>query len=94
MNFGKINFGINNNNITAKINGEKAVEALAKDIAILANGITGKTPENIDFDSVLGYLELLKLETERVKEGIYAKDNSIYYTSGGEISFDKTSKTR
>ena len=73
-------------------NGGRAVENLAKDIAILANGITGKTPEDIDFDSILGYLELLKLETERVKEGIYAKDNSIYYTSGGEISFDKQSK--
>ena len=94
MNFGKINFGNNNQNITAKINGERAVENLAKDIAILANGITGKTPEDIDFDSILGYLELLKLETERVKEGIYAKDNYIYYTSGGKISFDKQSKTR
>ena len=28
-------------------NGQKAVEALAKDIAILANGITGKTPEEL-----------------------------------------------
>ena len=94
MNFGKINFGNNNQNIISKINGERAVENLAKDIAILANGITGKTPEDIDFDSVLGYIELLKLETERVKAGIYAKDNSIYYTSGGEITFDKSSKTR
>ena len=91
---GMFNFGNNNKNITEKINGSKAVEALAKDIAILANGITGKTPEEIDFESVLGYLELLKNETERVKEGIYAKDNSIYYTSGGEISFNKTTKTR
>ena len=74
--------------------GQRAVEALAKDIAILANGITGKTPENIDFNAVLEYLELLKAEAERVSQGIYAKDNSIYYTSGGEISFDKTSKTR
>jgi len=75
-------------------NGEKAIERLAKDIAILANGITGKKAENIDFETVLEYLELLKLETERIKEGNYAKDNSIYYTSGGEISFDKKSKNR
>lgn len=74
--------------------GERAVAALAKDIAILANGITGKTPEEIDFDAVLQYIELLKSETERVQQGIYAKDNSIYYTSRGEISFDKNSKTR
>ena len=60
----------------------------------MVNGTTGKKPEDIDFDSILGYLELIKLETERVKEGIYAKDNSLYYTSGGEISFDKQSKTR
>lgn len=74
--------------------GQKAVEALAKDIAILASGISGKTPENLDFDAILEYIELLKAETERVSQGIYAKDNSIYYTSGGEISFEKTSKTR
>lgn len=74
--------------------GQIAVEALAKDIAILANGITGKTPENINFDAVLEYIELLKSETERVKKGIYAKDNSIYYTSGGEISFEKNSKSK
>ena len=90
-----MNFGINNKNFTTtKINGQKSVEALAKDIAILANGITGKTPEDIDFDSVLGYLELLKNEVERIKEGIYAKDNSIYYTSSEEITFDKTTKSR
>ena len=74
--------------------GQIAIEALAKDIAILANGITGKTPENINFDAVLEYIELLKAETERVKDGIYAKDNSIYYTSGGEISFENSSKSK
>lgn len=87
-----MNFGINN--LPQKNNGQKAMEYLAKDIAILANGITGKTPEDVDFDSVLGYLELLKNEVERIKEGIYAKDNSIYYTSGEEITFDKTTKSR
>ena len=74
--------------------GQSAVEALAKDVAILASGITEKTPENLDFNAVLEYIELLKNEAERVSQGIYAKDNSIYYTSGGEISFDKVSKTR
>jgi len=74
--------------------GQRAVEALAKDIAILSAGITGKEPENINFDAVLEYLELLKEETKRVQQGIYAKDNSIYYTSGGEISFEKASKTK
>lgn len=74
--------------------GQRAVEALAKDVAILASGITGKTPEKLDFNAVLEYIELLKNEAERVSQGIYAKDNSIYYTSGEEISFDKVSKTR
>ena len=74
--------------------GKKAVEFLSKDIALLANGIVGKEPENINFDAVQEYLDLLKTEVERVHQGIYAKDNSIYYTSGGEISFDNSSKTR
>ncbi len=75
--------------------GKKAVEFLAKDIAFLANGITGKEPENIDFNAVEEYLDLLKLEVSRVQEGIYAKDNSIIYTNGDKISFDnKSSKTK
>ena len=54
-------------------NGQKAVEALAKDIAILANGISGRNPEELDFNAILEYVELLKNEAERVQEGIYAK---------------------
>lgn len=84
----------NNMNVNHEEYGKRAVDALANDIAILASGIGGKSPENIDFDAVLEYIELLKAEVERVQQGIYAKDNSIYYTSGGEISFDKASKTR
>jgi len=77
-----------------EIHGKRAVEALAKDIAILANGISGKTPDTIDFNAVNGYLDLIKSEVERVQQGIYAKDNSIYYSTGGEISFEKTAQTR
>lgn len=51
-----------------------------------------KAQENIDFTAVLEYIELIKAEAKRVSQGIYAKDNSIYYTSGVEISFDKTKK--
>ena len=69
--------------------GKRAVDALAKDAAAMAYALIGKTPEEINLDAVLEYLELLKSETERVKDGIYAKDNSILYTSGGKISFDK-----
>lgn len=69
--------------------GQKAVTYLVKDITILAEGINGKTPEEIDFNVVLEYLDLLKAEATRVAQGMYAKDNSIYYTSGGEISFEK-----
>lgn len=74
--------------------GKRAVEALTKDVIIWVNGIPGKTPGTIDFDAVQEYLELLKSEFKRVEQGIYAKDNSIYYTSGGKISFDKLTKTR
>lgn len=81
-----MNFGISHEE-----QGKKAVYALAQDIAFLAQGIEGKTPESIDFEAVLAYLELLKGETTRVQQGVYAKDNSIHYTSGGEISFDKSS---
>ena len=79
---------------TSNINhGQKAVETLAKDVAYLAASITGKSPENINFEAMIEYLELLKNETERVQQGIYAKDNSILYANGGEFSFENQTKT-
>ena len=72
--------------------GQRAVEALAKDVAYLAAQITGKSPENINFELMIEYLELLKNEAERVQQGIYAKDNSILYTCGGEFSFKNQQK--
>ena len=74
--------------------GVKAVNALARDIMILANGITDKSPESIDFAVVKHYLDLVKEEVNRVESGIYAKDNSIYYTAGDDISFEKESRTK
>lgn len=73
--------------------GQQAVENLAKDVAYLAANITGKNPENINFEAMIEYLELLKNEAVRVQQGIYAKDNSILYSCGGEFSFENQSKT-
>ena len=73
--------------------GQQAVEALAKDVAYLAAQITGKSPESINFEAMIEYLELLKNEAKRVQQGIYAKDNSILYTCGGEFSFENQPKT-
>lgn len=81
----------NSETFDTEVHGKKAVEALANDILVLARGISGKSPESIDFDVVKEYIDLLKLEADRVQHGIYAKDNSILYTSGDEISFDKLS---
>lgn len=69
--------------------GKRAVDALAKDCAAMAYALIGKRPEEISFDAVLEYLELLKSEAEKVRNGNYARDNSILYTSPEGISFDK-----
>jgi len=74
--------------------GVNAVNVLVRDIMILANGIADKSPENIDFAVVKQYLDLVKEEVNRVESGIYAKDNSIYYTAGEDISFEKESRTK
>ena len=68
MNFNSETFG-------AEVHGKKAVDALVNDILVLARGISGKSPETIDFDVVKEYIDLLKLEADRVQQGIYAKDN-------------------
>ena len=70
--------------------GKNAVDAFARDVAALAQGVAGKNPEDISFDAIMEYLELLKSEAERVKDGIYARDNSILYTNPDGVSFDKS----
>ena len=72
-------------------NGEKAVEILVRDILHLADGIKGKNPEELDFETIKGYLELLGGEVERVEFGISAKDSSINY--GGKWTFTKEQGT-
>ena len=69
--------------------GMKSVNAFAEDVVALANGVVGRSPENLDWNKVRNYLELLSNEAERIESGIYAKDNSILYTSPDGISFDK-----
>ena len=74
--------------------GKKAVEALAKDVAALASGLTGRNPEDIEFAAVIEYLELLKSEATKVQNGVYAKDNSILYACPEGITFEKRGKTK
>ncbi len=65
-----------------------AKDLLIEDINVLSQGLKDKSLSEIDFDKVIEYLDLLKSEAERVKNGIYAKDNSIHYVNG-DISFEK-----
>lgn len=69
-----------------------AMNLLRRDVLELANAIADKRPGDIDFAAMQEYLDLLKAEAKRVEDGIYARDNSITYTSG-KISFDKDQKT-
>ncbi len=68
-----------------------AMNLFRRDVLALANGIADKRPGDIDFAAIQEYLDLLKAEAKRVESGIYARDNSITYTSG-EVSFDKDQK--
>ena len=71
---------MNDNNFNAVDYDEKAVEFLKSDFSILLKGIEGKKLDEINLDTVIELLEILKSEVERVKDGVRARDNFISYT--------------
>ena len=84
---------MNDNNFNAVDYDEKAVEFLKSDFSILLKGIEGKKLDEINLDTVIELLEILKTEVERIKEGVRARDNFVSYTIDPDnVSsiFDKT----
>ena len=76
---------------------ERTVELLKRDFAILLKGIEGKSLDEINFDAVIEFLEALKDEVAKVRDGSRARDNFISYTMNPDdmsLVFAKTAESK
>ena len=69
--------------------GKTAVNTLARDLKTIASLIEGKDPSELNFAAIKEAINLVGVEAEKVENGIYANDNSPFYTADEEISFSK-----
>ncbi len=65
-----------------------AITKFSKDVAVLSMELLKNEPEKIEFNGIVKYIDLLKKEAVKIRDGYYAKDDSVMPVKLEDISFD------